>query len=83
MKTKILKLEYQKTTTSPTYGGTKTTVDYTLTTICEGIKNEYEIKAEIRGIATAEPFLNLIDCTPLTNNENTLTQEAIEDLLNW
>lgn len=83
METKIIKLEHIQTKTQPTYGGTTTTVEYHLTTTCENLKNEYEIKAEVRGIPTADLYLNMIACKPLTNNENTLTQEAIEDLLGW
>lgn len=72
-----------QTKTSNTYGGTITTVEYNLTTKSNGIKNEYEIFAEIRGIATADLYMNLIDYKPLTNNEETLTKEAIEELLEW
>mgnify|MGYP006330425447 FL=1 len=83
MKTKIVKLEYIKTEMKPTYGGYTTTVEYHLTTTCNNIKNEYEITAEIRGIATADLYLNMIACKPLTNNEETLTCEGIENLLEW
>ncbi len=83
MKTTIVKLEYNRTKTTPTYGGTTTTVEYTLYTECGLLTNEYEITAEVRGLATADLYLNLIECKPLTNNENTLVTEAIEDLLGW
>jgi hypothetical protein len=83
MKTEILKLELDRTETVPCYGGTKTNAYYTLTTTCENMKNVYEIFAEIRGIATADLYLNIWGVTPLTNNENTLIPSAIEDLLGW
>jgi hypothetical protein len=83
MDTQIVKLEHLGTKTSNTYGGTTTKAEYNLKTICNGVKNEYEITAEIRGIATADLHLNMIDCKPLTNNEETLIKEAIEELLNW
>lgn len=83
MKTEILKLEHLQTDKTPCYGGFKVTAKFHLTTICEGIKNEYEVEGEIRGIATNDLYFNMIGCKALTNNENTLTTEAITDLLEW
>lgn len=83
MKTNIIKLEYIKTTTSNTYGGTKTEVEYILKTECGGMINRYEITAEVKGFGTADLYLIMVECKPLDNNENTLVTEAIEYLLNW
>ncbi len=82
METEILKLEHNSTTVEPTYGGTSV-IEYHLITTCEGLKNEYEVTAEVRGIPTAEPYLSVWGVKALTNNENTLTSEAVVDLLNW
>lgn len=83
MDTTILKLEHNKTETTPTWGGTRTNVEYDLYTTCEGIKNHYVVTAEIRGIATADLYLQFQDAKATTNNEHTLISSAIEDLLNW
>lgn len=83
MATKIIKLEHNSTETTSTYGGTVTTAKYDLRTECDGIQNSYELKAEIRGIASGDPHMHLLEYKALTNNENTLTQEAICDLLDW
>lgn len=83
MKTEVVKLEHISTHTKSTYGGSTTIVNYVLHTICGNLKNEYEIIAEIRGIATADLHLNIISCIPLTNNECTLIESVIEELLKW
>lgn len=83
MKTEILKLESSNVKTVPCYGGSKTTVEYDLTTVCENIVNHYVVTAEIRGITTADLYLQFEDAQPTTNNENTLIASAIEELLNW
>lgn len=83
METQIVKLEHLGTKITPCYGGQNVIAEFHLTTICENIKNEYKIEGEIRGIATNDLHYNLISCEALTNNENTLIKEAIEDLLEW
>lgn len=83
MEPKIVKLELNNVHTTPIYGGTSTTVTYDITTDTNGILNHYEIEAEIRGIASGQPFMQMMECTPTTNNEETLTQDAIESLLDW
>jgi hypothetical protein len=83
METKILKLELNNVETVSTYGGSKTIVEYSLITVCENIQNVYTVVGEIRGIATADLYMNFVSASSLTNNENTLIESAIEDLLNW
>jgi hypothetical protein len=81
--TTILKLELNNVKTTPCWGGTTTTAEYSLETICNNIKNNYIVVGEIRGIATNDLYFNMISCEALTNNEETLIESAIEDLLNW
>lgn len=81
--TKIYTLEYQEQIMKPVYGGSKIIITYLLTTICYGVKNCYEVDAEVRGIHDASPYLAMYECRPLNNNEATLTEEAITDLLEW
>ena len=83
METKIVKLELNKVETAPTLGGTRTVVEYNLTTVCENVQNHYVVSAEIRGIATADLYLQFEGAEPTTNNEHTLIPSAIEDLLTW
>lgn len=80
---KKLRLEHVQTTLRPTYGGQVLEVEYELTTTQNNIQNVYTLTAEVRGIATAEPYMNLLTCEPQTNNEETLTFDAINDLLDW
>jgi len=83
MKTTITNLAILNVKTTPTYGGSKTVVEYELETICENIVNNYIITARVRGLENGNPYLELETCDPTTNNENTLTKEVIETLLGW
>lgn len=81
--TKIIKFEYQEQIMRPSYGGSKIIISYFLVTECYGVVNNYEVDAEVRGIHDASPYLSMYECRPLHNNEATLTEEAITDLLEW
>jgi len=82
-RTTIVKLELNKVETTPTYGGTTTTAEYSLETICNNIRNNYIVVGEIRGIATNDLYFNMVSCEAQNNNEETLIESAIEELLNW
>lgn len=79
----ILKLEHVQTKLVPCYGGQRIESQYTLTTTQNNILNVYTVDAEVRGLNTADPYMNVLSVENLTNNEETLTQEGIEDLLSW
>lgn len=81
--TKIISLEYQEKIERPVYGGSKIIITYLLTTECYGVVNKYEVDAELRGIDNASPYLSMHTYRPLNNNEATLTEDAITDLLEW
>lgn len=80
---KIIKLELDKTEVKQVYGGSKVLVTYSLKTEQNGIENNYIVEAEIRGIATADLYLQFDGYEALSNNEETLTAEGVEELLNW
>lgn len=74
------------------YGGTKVVVTYELRTASDDddvVKsNLYEVTAEIRGLDSGDGcWLKLETVVARTNNEDTLTDEAVESLLensfNW
>tara|TARA_B110000908_G_C10114563_1_gene384638 strand:+ start:304 stop:567 length:264 start_codon:yes stop_codon:yes gene_type:complete len=77
---KITKFEHAVTSTLPIYGGTRTVAEYNLETIQNGIRNDYTVKAEIRGIATGDLHLNVIEVIRDNNNEETLIDSAVTDL---
>jgi len=80
---KIIKLELDKTKIQKTFGGGKVVVTYSLKTEQNGIENNYIVYAEIRGIATADLYLQFEGYEALNNNEETLTAEGVEALLDW
>jgi len=81
--TKITELAHTNSQIKSVYGGQKVILYYTLETICNNIKNKYELEAELRGIQSNDLHLNLLDVKALNNNEETLAFEGIENLLNW
>ena len=81
MSTKITKFVYVGTRAVPSYGDLRIEAQYSLDTITEGIINRYSVTLELRGLSTAEPFFDLRDSEPHTNNEHTLTQDAVSDLI--
>ena len=81
MKAEITKLEYVGTRAVPSYGDRRIEAQYSLDTITEGIINRYTVTLELRGLATADPFFDLRDSEPHTNNEHTLTKDAVSDLI--
>lgn len=83
METSIIRLEKHNTELAPVWGGTAVTSHYDLTTECHGVINHYNVSAEVRGLDNGEPFMDMTKCEATTNNEATLINEAIQDLLGW
>jgi len=83
MKTTILNLVKLNTELKSCYGGQKILITYELTTMCEHTKNIYIVVAEVRGLDVAEPYLDVYSIEAETNNENTLVDDAIIDLLDF
>ena len=81
MNAEITKLEYIEVRADRQYAGHKIRAEYSLETLTEGIINRYTVILELRGLVTAEPFFDLYEYEPHTNNEHTLTQDAVSDLI--
>ena len=79
-KLETINLEYVGKTMSPTYGGQSINVIYLLTHTKYGIKNQYYVTTEVRGLQDGSPFLDVVNVERLNNNEETLTDEGVEDL---
>ena len=75
-----INLEYLDKAMRPTYGGQTINVTYVLTHTRYGIKNQYNITTEVRGLQDGSPFLEVVSVERLNNNEETLTDEGVEDL---
>lgn len=76
-------LTYVGKTLKACYGGSKVLVEYLLKTSSAAAKpNEYKVIAEVAGLeAGSEVWLSVYSIEAITNNENTLTDDAIEILL--
>lgn len=83
MEAEIVKLEFQGKALERVYGGTRVDCIYRLTTKTEGLTNNYNLVAEVKGIEVGEPYMYLRECSAKNNNEHTLDFEAVRDLLNW
>lgn len=81
--TQIVKLEMLNKKLVSVWGGNEIDCHYELTTTCDNMKNKYRIVGRVMGLNSAEPYLHMVSCEALTNNENTLEVEAIQDLLGW
>ena len=81
MNAEITKFEHLGVRAVSVYGGRRIEAQYSLETLTEGIINRYTVILELRGLVTAEPFFDLYEYEPHTNNEHTLTQDAVSDLI--
>lgn len=77
---KITKFEHAVTYANPVYGGTQIIAEYNLYTVQNGIRNDYTVKAEIRGIASGDLHFNVVEVIRDHNNEETLIDEAVIEL---
>jgi len=79
-----MELTHNNTVITPTYGGQTVTASYDFTHTANNIKNTYTIDAEVRGIASGEPYVDWTHGTVVKrfhNNEETLTDEAVLSLI--
>jgi len=72
MNAKVISLEHK----CDTVNGAK----YLMTTVQNGIKNQYEIEAKLCGLQDANPYLVAYNVEALTNNYETLMDYAVEGL---
>ena len=79
-KLETIHLEYVDKTMIPTYGGQTINVTYVLTHTRYGIKNQYNVTAEVRGLQDGSPYLNVVSVERKDNNEETLIDSAVEEL---
>ena len=76
-------LDFLGTKLAPTYGGQKELVEYSLKTVTNGIRNEYIVVGEVRGIQDNDPYISEVSCKALNNNEETLIPSAVYDIMGW
>ena len=86
MKTRISKVGLKSKVIIPVYGGSKLTFEHYVSTETEQdhTTNEYIVTGEFRGEQNPLDFYysaEIVEAT--TNNQNTLTAEALLDLLEW
>jgi hypothetical protein len=73
-------LEHIETSMVSMYGGNKVIAEYMITHVKNHYTNQYRVTAEVRGIATAQVYIEFIGAESLNNNEETLITEGVEDL---
>lgn len=87
---KSFKIEHYKTSLRPSFGCSVAEAHYTITHINYGIKNIYDLTAQVRGFESGQVYLTAesVTCTnepnshePETNcNDETLSDDAIKEL---
>lgn len=80
MSTRILQRNHSKTRVKPVYGGNVAMIEYYVQT---NTRNNYTVTCQLRGLETGEPYFDVVKVVAHNNNENTLTGEALADLLGW
>lgn len=86
MNTEITKIELLKKQLTPVWGGMNVDLIYCLETANEkdNTKNKYFIYGTLRGLDNPnEIYFEAITVIAVTNNQNTLTIEGLEELTDW
>ncbi len=80
MSATIINMTYNKCNKVAIFGGFRLESEYYIETTQNGIKNDYTVTAEIRGLSTGDIFLQPTHIERHHNNAETLIDEAVRDL---
>lgn len=85
--TKIIKRNLVERSIKKVWGGSKLLVEYDIQTSslfgAHQMENKYLVVCEIAGLDDGLAELRIIKVTARTNNEETLTADALADALKW